>query len=79
MLSYMIKISAGIACEQNRPTGVASALMAQFGFLMKSALKMYCTIFFFFFLDKKCSKSQYATLGANFFFFLISPWVWPLP
>ena len=43
MLSYMIKISVGIAYEQNRPTGVASALRAQFGFWAKSALKMHCT------------------------------------
>ena len=43
----MIKISAGIAYEQNRPTGVASALRAQFGFWEKSALKMHCTKPFF--------------------------------
>ena len=43
----MIKISGGIACEQNRPKGVASALSAQFGFLAKSALKMRCTQMFF--------------------------------
>ena len=42
MRSYMIKISVGIAYEQNRPTGVASALKAQFGFWTKSALKMHC-------------------------------------
>ena len=39
----MIKISAGITYEQNRPTGVASALIAQFGFLAKCALKMRYT------------------------------------
>ena len=39
----MIKISVGIAYEQNRPTGVASALRAQFGFWAKNALKMHCT------------------------------------
>ena len=39
----MIKISVGIAYEQNRPTGVASALRAQFGFWAKSYLKMHCT------------------------------------
>ena len=39
----MIKISVGIAYEQNRPTGVASALREQFGFWAKSALKMHCT------------------------------------
>ena len=47
MRFYMIKISVGIAYEQNRPTGVASALRAQFGFWPKSALKMHCTNFFF--------------------------------
>ena len=47
MWSYMIKISVDIAYEQNRPTGVASALRAQFGFWAKSALKMHCTKFFF--------------------------------
>ena len=46
MQSYMIKISVGIAYEQNRPTGVASALRAQFGFWPKSALKMHCTKLF---------------------------------
>ena len=43
MRSYMIKISVGIAYEQNRPTGVASALRAKFGFWAKIALKMHCT------------------------------------
>ena len=43
MRSYMIKFSAGIAYEQNRPTGVATAMIAQFGFLAKSAVKMRCT------------------------------------
>ena len=47
MLSYMIKISVGIAYEQNRLTGVVSALRAQFGFWAKSALKMHCTNVFF--------------------------------
>ena len=47
MRSYMIKISVGIAYEQNRLTGVAFALRAQFGFWAKSALKMHCTKFFF--------------------------------
>ena len=42
----MIKISAGIAYEQNRPTGVTSALRGQFGFWAKSALKMHCTKLF---------------------------------
>ena len=42
----MIKISVGIAYEQNRPTGVASALREQFGFWAKSALKMHCTKLF---------------------------------
>ena len=44
MRSYMIKFLAEIAYEQNWPTGVVSALIAQFGFLVKSALKI-CTIF----------------------------------
>ena len=39
----MIKISVGIAYEQNRPTGVTSALRGQFGFWAKSALKRHCT------------------------------------
>ena len=43
----MIKISVSIAYEQNRSTGVASALRAQFGFWAKSALKMHCTKMFF--------------------------------
>ena len=34
MQSHMIKISAGIAYEQNWPTGVASAVTAQFGFFL---------------------------------------------
>ena len=42
----MIKISVGIAYEQNRPTGVASALRAQFVFWAKSDLKMHCTKMF---------------------------------
>ena len=74
MLSYMIKISVGIAYEQNWPTGVASALRAQFGFWAKSALKMHCTKIF---SDKSCYKSQYATSGAKTF--LIAQRVWPLP
>ena len=61
----MIKISAGIAYEQNQHTGVASALTAQFGFLAKSALKMRCTKFC---SDKSCDKSQYATFGIKHFF-----------
>ena len=47
MRSYMIKLSLSIAYEQNRPTGVASALRAQFGFWAKSALKIHCTKMFF--------------------------------
>ena len=42
----MIKISVGIAYEQNRPMGVTSALRGQFGFWAKSALKRHCTIIF---------------------------------
>ena len=41
------------------PTGVASALMAQFSFLAKSALKMRCTKFFL--PDKSCYKLKSAT------------------
>ena len=43
MRSYMTKCLAGIAYEQNRLTGVASALIAQFVFLAKSALKILRT------------------------------------
>ena len=43
MRSCMMKILIGIAYEQNQPTGVDSALGAQFGFWAKSALKMHCT------------------------------------
>ena len=64
----MIKISAGIAYKQNCLTGLASALNAQFGFGGKSALKMRCTNIFFF-SDKSCHQSQYATFVINFFFF----------
>ena len=39
MWSYMIKISVGIAYEQNRPTGVTSALRGQFGFWAKCLKK----------------------------------------
>ena len=46
MQSFMIKISVGIAYEQNRTTGV-TALRAQFSFWAKSALKMHCTKMFF--------------------------------
>ena len=35
----MIKISVGIAYEQNRPTGVTSALRGQFVFLGEKCLK----------------------------------------
>ena len=38
----MIKISVGIAYEQNPLTGVTSALRGQFGFWAKSALKRHC-------------------------------------
>ena len=69
MRSYMIKFSAGIVYEQNRPTGVASALIAQFGVLAKSDLKMHCTKFF---SDKNCCKLKYTTFVAKFF--LIARW-----
>ena len=42
----MIKISVGIAYEQNRSTGVTSSLRGQFGFWAKSALKRHCTKIF---------------------------------
>ena len=64
----MVKISAGIAYKQNRLTGLASALNAQFGFWWKSALKMHRTNIFF--SDKSCYQSQYATFVAIFFFFV---------
>ena len=41
----MIKISVGIAYEQNRPTGVASALIAQI-------------VFLFLFFGEKCLKNS---------------------
>ena len=53
MRSYMMKISVGIAYEQNRPTGVAYDLRAQFGFWTKSALKMHYT--------KKFSQTKVVT------------------
>ena len=43
----MIKITVGIAYEQNRPTGVASDLRALFGFWSKSDLKMHCIKMFY--------------------------------
>ena len=61
----MIKISAGIAYEQNRPTGLASALNAQFGFLAKSAVKMCCTKFFF--QTKLVTNHKMQLLVQNFF------------
>ena len=38
MRSYMIKFSAGIAYEQNWPTGVVSTLIAQFVFFGEKCL-----------------------------------------
>ena len=68
----MIEISAGIAYEQNRPTGVASALIRFFGEkCLKNALYKKKIS------DKICYKSQYATSGAKTF--LIASRVWPLP
>ena len=55
----MIKISVGTTYEQNRPTGVASSLLAQFGFLVKSALK--CVVQNFFCLTK-VATNQYSQL-----------------
>ena len=74
MRSYMIKFSAGIAYEQNRPTGVASALIAQFVFLVKSDLKMRCTTIF--------SRQKLLQVTIHNFWcknFVIAPQVWPLP
>ena len=62
----MIKISVGIAYEQNRPTGVTSALRGQFGFLAKSALKMRCTKFVF---QTKVVKNQNLQLLCYVIFF----------
>ena len=78
MPSYMIKILAGIAYEQNQPMGVVSALIAQFDFLAKSALKMRCTIFFFFFFSQTKVVTNHNTqlLGQKIFW--IAPRVWPL-
>ena len=75
MRSYMIKFLAWIAYEQNRPTGAASALIAQFSFFGEKCLKN--VLYDNFFPDKSCYKSKYTTFGAKFF--LIAPWVWPLP
>ena len=65
MRSYMIKFSAGIAYEQNWPTGAASALIAQFGFLVKSALKMLCTTIVF--LTKVVTNHNAQLLVQTFF------------
>ena len=62
----MIKVSAGIAYEQDRPTGVASSLIAQFGFLTKSALKMRCTKYF---CQTKVVTNQNSQLLCNVTFF----------
>ena len=67
MWSYMIKISVGIAYEQNRPTGVASALRAQFGFWAKSALKMHCTNIF---LRQKLLQIIISNFWCKDFFYL---------
>ena len=47
MRSYMIKITAWIAYEQNRPTGLASSLNAQFVFWRKGLKNALTKIFFF--------------------------------
>ena len=48
MRSYMIKISVGMAYEQNRPTGVAYALIAQIVFFFgEKCLKNSLCKFFF--------------------------------
>ena len=71
----MIKILACIAYEQNRPSGVASSLIAQIVFFGEKCLKN--SLYKIFFSDKSCYKSQYATFGAKSF--MIKPQVWPLP
>ena len=50
----------------DRPTGVASALIAQFGFLVKSALKVCCTKFSY---QTKVVTNQYPQLLCNVTFF----------
>ena len=72
--SYMIKISAGIAYEQNRPTRLASALNAQFVFLVKNALKMCCTKILF---RQKLLQITINNFWCKFFF--IATRVWSLP
>ena len=47
MQSFMIKCLAGTVYEQNCPMSLTSALITQFGFLAKSALKMHCMKSFF--------------------------------
>ena len=70
----MIKISVGIAYEQNRPTGVASALRAQFGFWAKSAFKNALQKNF---LQTKVVTNHNTQLLVQKTF-LIAPRVWPL-
>ena len=70
----MIKFSAGIAYEQNWPTGVASALIAQFVFFGEKCLKHA--------LYNNFSRQKLLQITIHNFwckFFLIAPWVWPLP
>ena len=50
----------------DRPTSVASALKAQFGFLVKSALKMRCTKFSY---QTKVVTNQYPQLLYYVIFF----------
>ena len=66
MWSYMMKFLAGIAYGRNWPTGLASALIAQFGFLAKSVLKIRCTKFFF---QTKVVTNHNTQLWGKFFFF----------
>ena len=75
MRSYMIKCSAGIAYEQNRPRGLASALIAQFVFFGEQCLKnaLYKKIF----QTKVLTNHNTQLLVQKFF--LITLQVWPLP
>ena len=50
----------------DRPKGVASALIAQFGFLVKSTLKVRCTKFSY---QTKVVTNQYPQLLCNVIFF----------
>ena len=63
---YDKNLSWDIAYEQNRPTGVASALNAQFVFLSKRALKMCCTKIVF---RLKSLQIKICNFWCKFFFY----------